>query len=215
MSKSSCCLHQGLPSRLPRWAPVCLPHIFRGWQVFRSPDQHKSHFTTTSFPFSETCFLFSTCAEVLECEECITEANSCPEEEELCSGPVEGTLGQVGNSMGNLEPTLDGNSVGNLEQTLGQNIVEFLPDVESEASCLEACLANDNCTFYTHHRLLCWGLQQNGLKLQQVFIFVRNWPGKICNTFSKCDISYPGACVLLSHLEGDLLPCEHCRWIWL
>ena len=80
-----------------------------------------------SFPFSETCFLFSTCDEVLDCTECTTEANSCPEEEKLCSGPVEGTL--------------------------GQNIVEFLPDVESESACLDACSAHSNCSFYTHHRL--------------------------------------------------------------
>ena len=88
-----------------------------------------SHFTAPSFPFSETCFLFSTCEEVLDCTECTTETNSCPgEEEELCSGAVEGTL--------------------------GQNIVEFIPDVESEAACLEACSAHTNCSFYTHHRFL-------------------------------------------------------------
>ena len=86
-----------------------------------------SHLSPPSFPFSETCFLFSSCDEVVDCPECTTEANSCPEEEKLCSWPVEGTL--------------------------GQNIVEFLPDVESEAACLDACSAHSNCSFYTHHRL--------------------------------------------------------------
>jgi len=66
-----------------------------------------------------------------------------------------------------------------VEGILGQNIVEFIPDVESESACLEACSAHTNCSFYTHH--------------------------------SECDLSYPGACILLSHLEGSLLPCEHCR----
>ena len=52
------------------------------------------------------------------------------EEEELCSSPVEGTL--------------------------GQNILEFLPDVATEAECLQACQANQDCVFYTHHRYLLW-----------------------------------------------------------
>ena len=34
-------------------------------------------FLVTSFPFSETCFLFSACDEVLECTECVTESNTC------------------------------------------------------------------------------------------------------------------------------------------
>ena len=87
-----------------------------------------SEFTAPSFPFSETCFLFSTCEEVLDCTDCTTEANSCPEKEKLCSGAVEGTL--------------------------GQNIVEFIPDVESESGCLEACSAHANCSYYTHHRFV-------------------------------------------------------------
>merc|ERR1711872_578068 len=62
-----------------------------------------TYFAANSFPFTETCFLFSACDEVLECNECVTESNTCEEEEELCSSPVEGTL--------------------------GQNILEFLPDV--------------------------------------------------------------------------------------
>ena len=87
-----------------------------------------------SFPFSETCFLFSSCEDVLECTECVTESKTCEvtfkgqDEEELCSSPVEGTL--------------------------GQNILEFLPDVATEAGCLQACQANQDCVFYTHHRYL-------------------------------------------------------------
>ena len=34
-------------------------------------------FLVPSFPFSETCFLFSACDEVLECTECVTESNTC------------------------------------------------------------------------------------------------------------------------------------------
>ena len=30
-----------------------------------------------SFPFSETCFLFSSCEDVLECTECVTESKTC------------------------------------------------------------------------------------------------------------------------------------------
>ena len=52
--------------------------------------------------------------------------NDFQDEEELCSSPVEGTL--------------------------GQNILEFLPDVPTEAECLQACQANQDCVFYTHHR---------------------------------------------------------------
>ena len=60
-----------------------------------------------SFPFSETCFLFSSCEDVLECTECVTESKTCEvtfkgqddderhsDEEEFCSSPLEGTLGQ-------------------------------------------------------------------------------------------------------------------------
>ena len=52
--------------------------------------------------------------------------NNFQDEEELCSSPVEGTL--------------------------GQNILEFLPDLPTEAECLLACQTNENCAFYTHHR---------------------------------------------------------------
>ena len=34
---------------------------------------------------------------------------------------------------------------------------------------------------------------------------------KVWHSFSECDLSYPGACILLSHLEGSLVPCENCR----
>ena len=94
-----------------------------------------------SFPFSETCFLFSSCEDVLECTECVIESKTCEvtfkgqddderhsDEEEFCSSPLEGTL--------------------------GQNILEFLPDVATEAECLQACEANQDCVFYTHHREL-------------------------------------------------------------
>jgi len=146
-----CSMHENTLSTLPGVASI---EDCRGACNDQPECAFLTYFAADSFPFSETCFLFSACDEVLDCMACTTEVNSCPEEEEgLCSGPVEGIL--------------------------GDNIVEFLPDVESEAACLDACSANSNCSFYTHH--------------------------------SECDLSYPGACILLSHLEGSLLPCEHCR----
>ena len=65
-----------------------------------------SHFGAVSFPFVETCMLFSACDTLHEYSNCSTEERACWT---LCSEP--------------------------LESQLGENLVQFIPDIVDEFAC--------------------------------------------------------------------------------
>ena len=82
-----------------------------------------SYFGANSFPFTETCMMFSTCDELSSCTDCRTEDSSC----RLCSLAIEGHV--------------------------ADNLVEYLTSVESEFECQAACAQNQFCSFYTYYSL--------------------------------------------------------------
>ena len=81
-----------------------------------------------SFPFSETCVLYSSCESLYPCEDCLTEEASClPVEFQVCSSPV--------------------------ESHLGENMLQFLTNIENEAACKGECSGVSGCAYYTYHNL--------------------------------------------------------------
>ena len=81
-----------------------------------------------SFPFSDTCVLYSSCEELFSCDDCKTEDSSClPVEFQLCSSAV--------------------------ESHMGDNLLRFLPNIEDEAECKGECTAQTGCLYYTYHNL--------------------------------------------------------------
>ena len=85
--------------------------------------QYFSHFGVNSFPFSDYCALYSSCSLLEDCgEDCYTE-------DELCNG-----------SCGR-----------NFESIKVDNVIEFIPDVESERNCKGICLADPDCFYYTYY----------------------------------------------------------------
>ena len=81
-----------------------------------------THFGSDSYPFKETCMLFSECSELHAYPDCITEEAACWA---LCSSPV--------------------------ESQMSGNLVQFLPDVEDERLCRDGCRNHTSCKYYTHH----------------------------------------------------------------
>ena len=85
-----------------------------------------TYFGPDNFPFSETCFHFSSCDSLHPCTNCTSVDVSCSQPSPYsCSDPVEGVL--------------------------GENMLNFFPDVESEEACRNTCLSIPACNFYTYH----------------------------------------------------------------
>ena len=84
-----------------------------------------SHFGPGSYPFVETCMLFSACDTLtaMEYSDCSTENIACWT---LCSEPLEGQL--------------------------GENLVQFIPDIVDEFVCRDACRNHSSCHLYTHYK---------------------------------------------------------------
>ena len=89
--------------------------------------QYFSHFGANSFPFSDTCILFSSCEELNECPDCMTTNTNCGivEKEEPCNSTVEGHI--------------------------GQNLLAFHTDVANQSSCQAFCYSLEGCNYYTYH----------------------------------------------------------------
>ena len=81
-----------------------------------------SYFGNDSFPFTDVCLLFKTCESLHPCPDCITEDKFCYR---TCSNNVEGLL--------------------------GENIVELMPDTDTELDCKIHCSKSEDCNFYTYH----------------------------------------------------------------
>merc|ERR1719367_1018496 len=80
-------------------------------------------FGPSSFPFVDTCLLYSTCETLDECEDCFTEVLDC--NNKFCTAPVEGVL--------------------------GDNIIKIVDDVENERICEANCQMEEACEIYTFH----------------------------------------------------------------
>ena len=79
-----------------------------------------------SFPFFDTCVLYSSCKDLYPCENCFTEESSClPVDFQVCCSSV--------------------------ESRLGDNMLQFLANVEDEAKCKGKCSEVDGCAFYSYH----------------------------------------------------------------
>ena len=93
-----------------------------------------TYYSSGGFPFSETCVLFSSCGSLHTCEVCTTEAlcHQLDVSREVCSTHIEGQV--------------------------EDNLISFLPNKINETSCKDACVANNNCVFYTYHLLNDTGL---------------------------------------------------------
>ena len=83
-----------------------------------------------SFPFSNTCVLYSACDSLFSCVDCTTEDRDClPVEFKLCSSPV--------------------------ESHMGDNLLQFLPNIDDEAECKGECTKQSGCSYYTFHDRSC------------------------------------------------------------
>jgi len=83
--------------------------------------QYITYFEPNSFPISEVCFLYRQCEETHSCSECVSETRGCYR-----------TCGR--------------NFVGKIDE----NLLETIPDVETEDSCLELCSQFPGCAYYTY-----------------------------------------------------------------
>jgi len=88
-----------------------------------------TYYSSSGFPFSDTCILFSSCASLHECEGCTTEG--------LCRH-LDINQGTCGASV---------------EGQTGGNLISFIPNVQNETSCKSSCVSTSNCVFYTYHLL--------------------------------------------------------------
>ena len=81
----------------------------------------------TSFPFSDTCIMFSSCDDLVDCVDCISEDSTCKE--------VSCTASEM------------------LESKIDDNLVSFIPDLPEEKDCRRKCRDNSECLFFTYHDL--------------------------------------------------------------
>ena len=79
-----------------------------------------THFGTDSYPFFETCILYSSCSDMQDCVDCTTEDGVCMP----CSSAV--------------------------ENQLSDNLVHYLPDMEQESDCRSAFTPEIGCSYYTY-----------------------------------------------------------------
>ena len=86
--------------------------------------EYFSYYGPTSFPFIETCLLFSSCPVLDPCTDCFTEELDCFDA--FCEAPVEGSL--------------------------SDNLIQVLGNIEDELYCKYECQSEDRCKFYTFHR---------------------------------------------------------------
>jgi len=77
-----------------------------------------------SFPFVRTCVTLSACDNLLQCEDCYAEDESC---HNACvsSLPIEGQI--------------------------GKNLIEYIPSVPSENDCKSKCAEREGCKFITYY----------------------------------------------------------------
>ena len=80
-----------------------------------------TYFGLESFPMQEVCLLFSSCGTEVPCEACVTETRDCYRS---CSSAYTGAL--------------------------DDNIVDMVPDVDSDVECRLQCQDAPGCSFYTH-----------------------------------------------------------------
>ena len=83
--------------------------------------QFLTYFGQDSFPFKETCNLFSSCKQTHPCTDCVSETRDCYQ---VCGTNVVGVI--------------DG------------NLLASYVDVENEAECRNHCRATSNCSYYTY-----------------------------------------------------------------
>ena len=89
--------------------------------------KYATFYGQNSFPFSETCIMFRSCDDIVDCVDCTTEDSTC--KEVSCT-----------------------TSVG-VESRIGDNLVSFIPDLEDENECRTQCRNNSDCLFFTYHDL--------------------------------------------------------------
>ena len=82
-----------------------------------------TYYGASSFLLPQTCVTFSACEVLNNCTDCFTEDGACT----ACSSRI--------------------------ETSIHETLVDFIPDIETEASCSEACKMNTDCRFYTHYGL--------------------------------------------------------------
>merc|ERR1712179_633005 len=82
--------------------------------------QYLTYYDSTSFPYSEACFLLKNCDERVLCENCRSEKKNC-------------------------FPSCGYAYTGKIDN----NVLELLPDVASTLDCGNSCHALEDCTFYT------------------------------------------------------------------
>ena len=82
-----------------------------------------TYFGPESFPFRNTCFLYSECSIFTDCQDCTTAPEICFEQ--TCSS--------------------------NLEGALEENVLEIIGGVEEEMSCKAFCRNESACEVYTYH----------------------------------------------------------------
>ena len=81
-----------------------------------------SYYGSHSFPFHETCMIFSSCSLLHPCDDCQTEDSYCYRS---CGDRIEGSI--------------------------GNNLVELRPNVNNETECKFICQDNSECVYYTYH----------------------------------------------------------------
>ena len=75
-----------------------------------------------SSPFSNVCLMFQSCHHTVECTNCVTQNIECYR-------------------------TCSRNIVGHMDE----NIIDMIPNTESELECRQLCSTTDKCRFYTYY----------------------------------------------------------------
>jgi hypothetical protein len=122
-----------------------------------------TYFGPTSFPFADTCILYSTCKNLESCTDCKTEDIFCI----FCSAPVEGGL--------------------------GENLVGVLDDTAEESVCEASCLSEDACSFYTYHLPNATAFPKTCFLLSSLEEPIRACDDGTCSTgSSSCESTFCG-----------------------
>ena len=80
-----------------------------------------TYYGGNGFPLKYICQLFNSCDETLSCSECVSETKGC---NSLCSKNIVGAI--------------------------GENMLDFIPNIESEGECRELCGEKSGCEYYTY-----------------------------------------------------------------
>lgn len=83
--------------------------------------QFLTYYDATSFPWRESCFLLSDCEDKEPCTDCLSEPRFCYQS---CIFPYTGAI--------------------------DNNVIDLIPDVDSDLECRNSCLAVRECSHYTY-----------------------------------------------------------------